>query len=521
MLPVLTAEDVRRQDAEAEARGVSIEQLMESAGWAVARTAREMLGGTYGRRVVVACGKGNNGGDGLVAARRLMQMGAHVAVIGVFDPSTLKSPAKENLERFRGQVLPVAALAREIERADLVVDAIFGVGLSRAPEGEAATAIASLGSARAPVLSVDVPSGVDGDTGAVAGACVRADVTTTFGGYKPGLLFMPGLRHAGRVIVADIGTTGRSAAVALGPSSFAASWPPLRTPGQHKRSSGVVLVVAGSLAMPGAAALSTAAAVHAGAGLTTLCAPRETCALALARTPEMTTIPYEAGAEGVLDQKAVAAVLERLDGFDAIAIGPGVSAHPATVQAVRSLVAATDKPVILDADGINAFAGAAGLLRQREPNTTILTPHAGELARLVGVPTAELEGDRLAGARRIARDLRCVLVFKGPGTVTAARAGSDLERTQIFVNTTGGAALAQGGTGDVLTGIVAAAIGQAHAGRRSDASRHDANAALAAAAVWLHGRAADRIAARLWPHPANASALIEEIGPTLHDVMSS
>jgi len=503
MLDVLLATDVKRQDAQAEARGVPVEQLMENAGFAVARAARALLGGCYGRRVVVVCGKGNNGGDGLVAARVLHRWGAHATAVLLWDD--LSGLPGEQRARFRGPVRPAADLARALRDADLVIDAIFGVGLTRAPEGPAAAAIQAVNDSDAPILAVDVPSGIDADTGAIPGLAVEADATVTFGGQKPGLLFMPGAAYAGHVEVADIGLPpGLEATARALAAADVREQLPVRALGTNKRRVGTLLVVAGSRAMPGAAGLVCGAAIHAGAGLTTLLAPEDVCRVVLARIPEMTTIPAPESAEGTLDPKALDLLRPRLGEFHAIALGPGLTTHPATVEAVRALLAETDLPVVADADGLNAYAGAVDELASRR-GTTIVTPHAGELSRLLDRSAGELEADRLGTARAAAERLNAIVVFKGQGTVIASPDG------ELLVNMTGSEALAQGGTGDVLTGLLGSLAAQ---------RRERVDGALVAAGVWVHGRAGDRISARAWPHPANASTLLYEIGPTVRGVMT-
>jgi hydroxyethylthiazole kinase-like uncharacterized protein yjeF len=501
MRPVLLADDVKRHDAEASAQGIPVEQLMENAGWAVARSARGLLGGTYGKRVVVVCGKGNNAGDGLVAGRVLHAGGAHVTAVLTSDKHS--ELAALNVKRFPGRVVGMGEIAREIERADLVIDGLLGVGLSRAPEGAVAEAIEACGFAQAPILAVDVPSGVDSDTGQVPGSAIRARATVTFTGYKPGLLFPPGADLAGRIEIADIGIADATTDVGVLEARDVAEWIPRRARASHKRKAGTVLVVAGSRAMPGAAALVTGACVQAGAGLTTLCAPEDVCRVVLARVPEITTIPLSENSEGILDSKALDLISPRLNEFTSVVIGPGLGTHPSTIEAVRAVVETREGTLVIDADGLNAIAGAMEILQQRKGkgHTSILTPHAGELSRLTGKPAPDLDADRLRAARAAATDLASILVFKGPGTVIA---GDD-----TFINATGGPALAQGGTGDVLAGLVAGLLAQ---------KGHDVGARDVAASVWLHGAAGDRVAARVAPHPANATALIAELAATMHEV---
>jgi NAD(P)H-hydrate epimerase len=354
-----------------------------------------------------------------------------------------------------------------------------------------------------PILAVDVPSGINADTGAVPGVVVTARATVTFSGYKPGLLFAPGVEHVGSVEVADIGVPDSATGLAVMERTDVASWLPRRRIASHKRKAGTVLIVAGSRAMPGAAALVAGACVQAGAGLTTLCAPEDVCRVVLTRVPEITTIPVLENSEGVFDSKALDLLASRLEDFTTVVIGPGLGTHPGTVDAVRALVEQITQPVVIDADGLNALAEARTVLsgRASKNRKTIITPHAGELARLLGRPANDLDADRLKAARDAQQELGAIVVFKGPGTVIAG--------SETWINTTGGPALAQGGTGDVLAGMTGGLLAQ----KGGELSARDV-----AAAVWLHGTAADRVSARIAPHPANATALIAELAATIHEV---
>jgi NAD(P)H-hydrate epimerase len=506
MLDVLTAEDVRRQDAACHARGIPTSVLMENAGFCVARGVRELLGVTYGMRVVIVCGKGNNAGDGLVAGRVLASWGAHATAVMSLGRE-LSGAAGDSLRRFRGRVVGPESLERELARADVVVDALFGVGLSRPPEGEAARAISAIAAAPVPVVAVDVPSGMDADTGRILGEVPpRADVIVTLGGLKPGLAFAADV--AARVEVADIGVPAdlrSGSAVALERHDVAAALP-TRTPGTNKRRVGTVLVVAGSRAMPGAAALVAGACVHSGAGLTMLAAPETVVQVVLPRVPEVTTIPLPETSEGAFDEKALEQVRARLPEFHAIAVGPGLSTHPATREAVRALVQETSAPLVLDADGITAFAGATSVLHERD-GFTLLTPHAGELSRLTGASADDIQADRLGAARRAAASFGCAVLLKGPGSIVCGPDGT------LYLNLTGNRGLAQGGTGDVLTGILASVSAQTSMAG-GDLLR------AAAAGAWLHGTAADLAAERFAPHPASASLLIELLPEAIHRVFS-
>lgn len=509
MIPVLSAEDVRRQDAAAEARGITTKTLMGNAGFAVARAAREMLGNrTYGRRILVLCGKGNNAGDGLVAGRWLGAWGAHVTAVTLLG-GDLQSAAREALDAFPGRVRGTEEFVRELDRTDLVIDGVFGVGLSRAPEGPVATAIEQLAAAAAPVLAVDIPSGVDADTGALIGSrAVRAARTVTLGGFKPGLLFEPGRSAAGIVEVADIGVPEdlrEGTASALEAADVRALLP-RRQASSNKRRVGTVLLVIGSRGLPGAAALCAGACVHGGAGLTVVAAPESVVPTIIGRVPEVTAIPLPETGDGTIDPKGIELLRPRLGEFHVAALGPGLSTHPSTAEFVRAIVAELRVPLVLDADALTAFAGSAELLAASSA-PKVLTPHTRELSRLTGRADEEIEADRLGATRAAAASLGSVVLLKGPGTVIAAPDGS------AFVTRTGGPSLAQGGTGDVLTGLTAALLAQ-----ELQLGEGRSELVTTAVAAWLHGRAGDLAAERFAPHPASASTLITLLPEVLHEV---
>lgn len=450
MLPVLSPAEMGAADAAAIASGVSATTLVERAGGAVARAARRRLGGGYGRRLVVVAGKGNNGADGLVAARLLASWGARVAVfrlVAGIDPDRLR---------------------RALAPADLAVDAMFGTGLTGPLAGEAAGVAAAFSRAGVPVLAVDIPSGVDGRTGAVGGPTVRATATVCLAALKPGLLLHPGAASAGEVEVADIGIDPGSPRLWVWEAPDVAARLPVRPPDAHKWSAGGVFVVAGSAGMTGAANLAALAALRAGAGIVVCGMPGE--AAGRASGGEVVTRSLPATPEGALDESAAAEVLAGLGRFRALVVGPGLGLAAPTVAAVRRLVAESPVPLVLDADGLNALHGdLEPLIRRVGP--TILTPHAGEYARLAGEPVGP---DRIAAARRLAARARAVVVLKGSPAVVADPDGAGA------VNPTGGPALATAGTGDVLSGILGALL----------AGRVPAFPA-AAAGAFVHGRAAD------------------------------
>jgi hydroxyethylthiazole kinase-like uncharacterized protein yjeF len=455
VIPVLTAAETRALDRETEARGTSIEALMERAGFAVARAAVRAAGGAYGRRAVVVCGKGNNGGDGLVAARILAGEGMGVDVALLAAPEDLQGPAAANLARLGEVALRARAFEepwfhRALARAHVTVDAIFGTGFRGAPDGPHAAAIEALNEAGIPVVAVDIPSGVEGDTGVVQGPAVRAAATVSFGAPKVGSLLHPGAAQAGTVEVVDIGFPPDlvRSDLQLVEEADVRSMLPRRSPETHKRRSGVVLVVAGSRRMTGAPRLVADGAYRAGAGLVTVAVPEGILRVVQAGLPEAVFLPLPEGPEGSVAEAGWGVLAEGLERFGAVALGPGLSTDGDTPAFVRRLVSSSSIPVVVDADGINAFVGRVGELGARDA-PAVITPHTGELSRLFQVSADDLAADRVGMARKAAAETDAVMVLKGSRSVLASPDG----RTRI--NPTGTSALATGGTGDVLTGAVA------------------------------------------------------------------
>jgi len=440
MQPVLTPAEMAEADRHTIAAGTPVEVLMERAGRSVAWAVRRVCGGTYGRRVVVVCGKGNNGGDGLVAARVLDGWGMHVDVFEL----------KDGIDRDRCR--------RALQPADCVVDAMYGTGFEGALEGDAHWfACESWG---APVVAVDIPSGVDGLTGHfdVDGHAVEADLTVTFGALKPGLLLEPGLEFAGDIEVADIGIDVGAPAISLTDPDDVLAAVPRRSVAAHKWQSGV-MVVGGAGGMTGAPLMVSRAAMRTGAGIVWCCIPGHGGAARAAGSEVITK-----------DLAEVPDALHDVERFRALVVGPGLGRDDRIAAGVRELVAKAPVPLVLDADGLNALAGdLSGLEARGEP--TIVTPHEGEYERLAGEAVGT---DRLGAAHRLAERAGAVVLLKGPATVIAEPGG------RAAINPTGGPWLATAGTGDVLSGIIGGLL----------AGGADAFAA-ASAGAWLHGRAAD------------------------------
>jgi hydroxyethylthiazole kinase-like uncharacterized protein yjeF len=455
VLPVLTPSEASALDDAAEARGISTISLMESAGFAVALEAAHVAGGRNGRRAVVVCGPGNNGGDGSVAARILSGWGMGVAVLTVSDDPR-EGPAAANLRRLRAEttvrVRPCSSqlLARELLRADVAVDAIFGTGFHGTPEGSFAIAIEQLASSEVPVVAVDIPSGVDGSNGRVEGDAVRATATVCLGALKPGAVLPPGWTYTGEVTVADIGfppdliRSDTSVVEAVD----VASRLPRREPDTHKQASGVVMVVGGSRSMTGAVCLMAEAAARVGAGLVVVATPERVMPVVQGVVTEAVFLPLPETEEGTVSRAALDHLLERMDKTDAAAIGPGMTTESQTQDLVRAFAAESPRPFVLDADGIGAFAGRAGELSGRKSDA-VLTPHLGEFARLSGLADEEVTADRLGAVRDIARETGAAILLKGSRTVVASPEG------EARVNPTGTSVLATAGSGDVLTGMTA------------------------------------------------------------------
>ena len=444
-------------DKSAADAGIPSTELMDRAGRAVGRTAATVMGGVYGRRVTVVCGKGNNAGDGFVAAGYLARRGAACNVVLLADPGDLKGDALNAYRQIGGSGAGACPfdpgnLERELDRSDLAVDAMVGTGFSGSLRGPMAEAAKALNGCSTPVLAVDIPSGVDGETGQVAGEAVRATTTVTLAALKTGLLLQPGAQHAGDVVVADIGIPEEliEAELSLVGASDLGSVLPARLVTAHKRSVGKVLVVAGSVSMAGAVALTAGGALRAGAGLVRMAVPQ-------AIRPQVGPLVIEALTAGMPDTpkgafslEGVPNVLDLAEQMQVVALGPGIGKDAETMSFVKAVLGGTDRTVVLDADAISAFQGDAEGLRRTRSAPTILTPHAGELGRLLGRTPGEIDSARIPAAREAADRTGAVVLLKGFRTVVARPDGR-----AVLVDA-GGPVLATGGSGDVLTGVIAA-----------------------------------------------------------------
>ncbi|WP_138495153.1 NAD(P)H-hydrate dehydratase [Paenibacillus pinistramenti] len=526
---IVNKEQMRALDREAiEGLGIPALVLMENAGRAIAeevlnlcrrqtgrqgsegRFLREEQAGGCGsapirrpgryeytgrdkQRWLMLAGKGNNGGDAVVCARHLIAAGIEAELLYADDPAQLAGDAAVQRDIAERLGIPSAVYEPgrgfDFGRYTGLVDGLLGTGSSGAPRERYAALIGEAAGSGLPVVAADIPSGIDSDTGEVPGACLRADVTAALGFLKAGLTQYPAAGYAGEVVVRDIGIPDMLAEQA-GISAFLLTESVLRSrlgadpaearkPDAHKGTYGHVLLAGGSLAMAGACLLAGRAALRGGCGLATWALPAGALPHVLGAVPELMLAP--AGRDGAAHWSAEAAadVLRLLETRDMLAAGPGLGRFDGDAAWLRALWQGADKPLVLDADALNILAAADGLKAwPRRSAPTVLTPHPGEMARLAGIPTAEVQRDRLGLARRFAAEHGVTLVLKGARTVVAAPDG------RVFVNASGNPGMATGGTGDVLTGLIASLLAQGQ----------DA-ASAASLGVYLHGAAGDKAAA--------------------------
>ena len=422
--------------------------LMERAGSGLAElVARVAPAGL----VAVVCGKGNNGGDGYVAARWLRERGREVRVLTLAPVEELRGDARANCERLPGDP-PMAFSAESLAGAVVIVDAILGTGFAGEPREPAASAIEAINEAQAAVVACDIPSGVNGSTGEVEGAAVVAQATATFHAAKPGLWIAPGKAHAGEVNVVDIGIpAGGPAEPQIGLiTDQVCDAVPRRGRESTKFAAGSVLVVGGSTGLTGAPCLAAEAAMRTGAGYVTACVPASLNQVFESRLLEVMTVPL-ADTDGAIASAALSVVLERAGRVQSLILGPGLGRSDETVAFARELAQRVEVPMLLDADGLNAHAGRLDALAARSA-PTVLTPHAGELGRLLEIDSKEVSAHRLQCARRAAELAQAIVLLKGDDTIVAAP-----ERL-VGVNPGGAAALATAGTGDVLSGVIGALL---------------------------------------------------------------
>src|SRR5215831_579736 len=511
---VLNSAQMREADRRTiEEIGIPSLVLMENAGRQVVAAIESVHGELLEGRVAVLCGRGNNGGDGFVVARTLIQRGVDVAVFLFGLVSDVRGDARLNLEILGRLGLTIVEIAdsqawelhsSEIGHCTLIVDAIFGTGLNAPLTGLLETVVADVNAVGIPIVAVDLPSGLSADSHEPIGDSIEAGMTVTLAAPKLSLVLPPAETRAGDIVIADIVIPAHvieqldGARVELLTRSGMRELITPRAPDSHKGDYGHVLVIAGSLGKTGAAHLSGVGALRSGAGLVTVATPKSCQQTVAGMAPEYMTEAIDEVSDG-LDPASVDRVLEL--GRDVIAIGPGLGRAQNTAEFIRTLFDRATMPLVVDADALNAFAADPDRLRGREGREVITTPHPGEMARLVGMSADEVQASRLEIARNFAVSQHVYVILKGHRTLIAS------PDEKVFINPTGNAGMATGGTGDVLTGMVAAWLAQLL----------DAEAACKVA-VYLHGMAGDLADADEGDVSLVASDLAAHIGDAIQEL---
>lgn len=505
-MKILTAEQLREIDRlSSEKYGIPSIILMENAGMRVVEALGARFEDLDELTIGILCGKGNNGGDGFVVARQLIQKGCFPFVFLFAPEEELKGDAKTNLNILKAIGYPPTVVLNEHEwdeeklellDADIVVDALLGTGLTKPVEGLYRTVIESLADdfPRATIVSIDVPSGLPSNSSHPIGPSVEADLTVTLSALKPCLVLPPNHERVGDVIVADIGNppelleSGELRLNLIQPGDFPGAQYS-RADDTNKGSYGRVFVIGGSRGKTGAAAMAGQAALRSGAGLVTVATPASVLPIIASSMPELMTEALEETTEGTIAGQTIWKILE---GKTVLAIGPGVTTDPETSAFVRSVVRDAAIPVVIDADGVNAFAGAASEIRGND-RAVILTPHPGEMARLIDKDVSYVVANRVEVAREFAVSHKAYLVLKGFRTVIAVPDGT------VYINPTGNPGMATGGTGDILTGMIAGILAQEHLGSFVE---------RLCLAVYLHGLAGDLAAEELGEETMVATDLL-------------
>jgi hydroxyethylthiazole kinase-like uncharacterized protein yjeF len=512
-MKIATSQQIKNIDRRAIREfGIPGTVLMENAATAVMAEMERFFDGLAGVRVGILCGKGNNGGDGLALARRLVIRGVAVRVALLAPFSAVAGEAKVNLSILRTtdvEITPNASarsLSDIIAWSDVIVDAMLGVGLSSPLKGLYAQAVNMINSSGRPVVAIDIPTGIDADTGMVMGAAVKADLTVTMALLKRGLVLHPGARYAGALRVADIGVPAEAVdrekiTVTLLDRGYAWGLIPRRGPDSHKGDFGHLMVVAGSPGKAGAAVMSARSSLRSGVGLVSVATPNGLVPIVQSHIAEAMCIPSAESIEGTLGLGSEEELLKAAVGMSACAIGPGLSTHYETVQVVRNLLQRLTVPAVIDADALNALAGFTDILK-RTKAPVILTPHPGEMGRLVGLSSSDVQKDRITIASEFATKHKVVLVLKGAGTVVAC------PDHETFINSSGNPGMATAGTGDALTGMIGGLLAQGYPAKQA-----------ACLGVYLHGLAGDLAAKEKGEAGMIAGDLIEKIPDAIKETM--
>lgn len=511
---VVTAEEMRELDRlTIEQFGVPGLTLMERAGEAIAEAIVKRFSGIARRGVLIVAGKGNNGGDGFVVARLLKKKRIPCEVALLARQDELSPDATQNLRAFlklKGKVSEIASgnfdrLSQRLSKNGLLVDAILGTGMKNEVRGLFAEAITLMNASGLPIVAIDIPSGLDSDKGTPLGVAIQAEMTVALGYPKLGEVIYPGLDYVGDVVVGDIGIDARAVAQVAPRTELLerreVGWlVPRRAADSHKGSYGHLLVVAGSRGKTGAAVLACRAAMRSGAGLVTLAASRSLNSIFASSLVEIMTEPLRENSREEMEPLSDDEWRMLLERKNALLFGPGIGVNDTTRNIVRWLLRNLDMPWVIDADGLNNLALELNRLRHAK-RAPILTPHPGEMARLIGKDTAAVNADRVGIARSFAVEHRCHLVLKGARTLIASADG------KVFINPTGNPGMASGGMGDVLAGMITALLGQGLGAE--DAMK---------LGVYLHGFAGDRVAAAKGEIGLIASDIIDDLPAALSAV---
>ncbi|MGA2516293.1 MAG: NAD(P)H-hydrate dehydratase [Thermodesulfobacteriota bacterium] len=511
-MKVATAEQMQELDRKSiETYRIPGIVLMENAGRGAAEVISDTFPDIRNKKIAIIAGKGNNGGDGFVIARYLLNRGVSVRAYLLTDPKGLRGDAETNFtifHRMKGEVVPVPSskdyikVKRDIEKFDILIDGIFGTGLDAEVRGYYREVIDHLNTIQKPMVAIDIPSGLDADTGKPLGTAIRAFLTITFGLPKIGHLIPPGIDYVGKVKVIDIGIPRRLVEEERIPTYLLEKeeiqkWLSVpRNPNTHKGDYGHLLVIAGSVGKTGAAAMASQAALRVGAGLVTLALPKSLNAVMEIKLTEVMTEPLPETAKQTLSLRAFGTIVRLCENKKAVVIGPGLGTFKETQSLVLKLIKTLDLPIILDADGLTALATQPKTLPIKN-RSFILTPHPGEMARLIRSQTKEVLEDRVGLSRNFSQSQHVHLVLKGHPTLITTPKG------EVFINPTGNAGMASGGTGDVLTGMIGGLVCQGFDILTS-----------VQIAVYIHGLAGDEVAREIGEKSLIATDILQRL-PTL------
>ncbi len=506
-MKLVTSEEMRRIDKKAiEEIGIPSIVLMENAGLKVADAIERKYGPLKGKYVYIFAGSGNNGGDGMVVARHLFNQKVKAKIFLLAEKKNIKGDAATNLAITEKMGIPmreitspafVESLEKELAKADIVVDALLGTGAEGAPRGLMKKVIDLINKHSENTVAVDIPTGIDADTGEVRGEAIKAEYTVSLAYPKRGLYLYPGMDYAGEIEIADIGIpTGleedkiNSELLTLAGISKKLFF---RKPSSHKGSFGHLLVIAGSPGMTGAASLTALSALRVGAGLVTLGIPEDLNPILETKLTEVMTLPLPQSKDKTLCKEGFEKIKDFSQKCKAMAIGPGISSTKQTKELISTIIDQLDIPLVIDADGINVLAGELSLLKKYKA-PLIITPHPGEMGRLVGASVEEIQKDRIGFTMALARRIGAIVVLKGARTVIASKEGNS------WVNLTGNPGMATGGSGDILTGIIGGLLTQKLSCLEA-----------AKTGVYLHGYAADLAAQKKGEISLIASDILETI----------